>query len=68
MAGWLTHGKRKYESLDSTMRELLPPLDSAMMALLPLVDDDSIAYDSYMVRYWEKKKKKKKKKKNNCCR
>ncbi|EFA76168.1 formimidoyltransferase-cyclodeaminase [Heterostelium album PN500] len=28
MAGWMTYGKKKFEDLDSTMRELIPPLDN----------------------------------------
>ena len=48
MVGWLTYGKRKFETQDPVMRRLLPPLDAAMKGLLPLVDADTQAFDAYM--------------------
>ena len=48
MVGWMTYGKRKFESQDATMRRLIPPLDAAMKGLLPLIDRDTRAFDGYM--------------------
>jgi len=48
MVGWMTYGKRKWESLDSTMRRLIPPLHDAMKALIPMVDADTDAFNDYM--------------------
>jgi len=48
MVGWLTYGKRKFETEDPVMRRLLPPLHAAMEGLLPLVDADTQAFEAYM--------------------
>ncbi len=48
MVGWMTYGKRKFESQDATMRRLIPPLDEAMKSLLPMIDRDTRAFDGYM--------------------
>jgi glutamate formiminotransferase/formiminotetrahydrofolate cyclodeaminase len=48
MVGWMTYGKRKFESPDATMRRLIPPLDEAMKSLLPMIDRDTRAFDGYM--------------------
>jgi glutamate formiminotransferase/formiminotetrahydrofolate cyclodeaminase len=48
MVGWMTYGKRKFESQDETMRRLIPPLHEAMKALLPMIDRDTRAFDAYL--------------------
>lgn len=48
MVGWLTYGRRKYEHLDATVREHLPPLVDIQEALLRAVDADTEAYGDYM--------------------
>ncbi len=48
MVGWMTYGKRKFESEDAAMRRLIPPLDEAMKALLPMIDRDTRAFDAYI--------------------
>jgi len=48
MVGWMTFGNRKFENLDSTMRQLIPPLQKAMLELVPMVDADSSAFNEYM--------------------
>ncbi len=48
MAGWMTYGKRKFESQDAAMRRLIPPLHEAMKGLLPMIDRDTRAFDGYM--------------------
>jgi glutamate formiminotransferase/formiminotetrahydrofolate cyclodeaminase len=48
MVGWMTYGKRKFESQDAVMRRLIPPLDDAMKALLPMIDRDTRAFDAYL--------------------
>jgi glutamate formiminotransferase/formiminotetrahydrofolate cyclodeaminase len=50
MVGWMTFGKKKYEDLDSTMRTLIPPIYQVMNDLIPLVDEDTNAFNKYMVR------------------
>ncbi|XP_028836235.1 formimidoyltransferase-cyclodeaminase [Denticeps clupeoides] len=48
MVGQMTYGKRQFESLDCTMRRLIPPFHQAMNDLLVMVDTDSSAFNSYM--------------------
>jgi len=48
MVGWMTYGKRKFESQDPVMRRLIPPLHEAMKALLPMIDRDTRAFDAYL--------------------
>ena len=48
MVGWQTFGWRKYEALDSTMRELIRPLHDAMHEEIGLIDADTNAFDDYM--------------------
>lgn len=48
MVGWMTYGKRKFESQDAAMRRLIPPLHEAMKGLLPMIDRDTRAFDGYM--------------------
>jgi glutamate formiminotransferase / formiminotetrahydrofolate cyclodeaminase len=47
MAGKLTFGVRKFESVDHEMRENIPPLYKAYKALIPMIDADSQAYSDY---------------------
>ncbi len=47
MAGKLTYGVRKFESVDSEMRENLPTLHKAYKALIPMIDADSEAYSEF---------------------
>ncbi|EGC36019.1 hypothetical protein DICPUDRAFT_54842 [Dictyostelium purpureum] len=48
MTGWMTFGKKKFEALDSVMRELIPPLDKAMRDLIPYIDADTNAFNDYI--------------------
>lgn len=50
MVGLLTYGKRQWEPVDSTMRTLIPPLYSIVDEILPLIEADTEAFDSYVVR------------------
>lgn len=50
MVGLLTYGKRQWEPLDSTMRTLIPPMYSIVDEILPLIEADTEAFDSYVVR------------------
>lgn len=54
MVGLLTFGNRKFESLDSVMRQAIPPLHEATQKLLPLADQDSQAFSDYLVRREER--------------
>jgi glutamate formiminotransferase / formiminotetrahydrofolate cyclodeaminase len=47
MAGKLTYGVRKFESVDREMRENIPPLYKAYKALIPMIDADSEAYSDF---------------------
>ncbi|XP_030066464.1 formimidoyltransferase-cyclodeaminase isoform X3 [Microcaecilia unicolor] len=49
MVGLMTYGKRQFEFLDGTMRQLILPFHNAMTDLLTLVDADSNAFNNYMV-------------------
>jgi hypothetical protein len=49
MVGQMTYGKRQFESLDGTVRQLLPIVHRAMNNLLPFVDADTAAFKQYMV-------------------
>lgn len=48
MVGQLSYGKRQFESVDGTMRQLIPILHSAMNNFLPLTDADTAAFNQYM--------------------
>ena len=50
MVGWMTYGNRKFEALDSKMRELIPPLRHVMLDLIPMVDADTSAFTDFMVK------------------
>ena len=49
MVGKLTYGKKQWESLDTRMRSIIPPLHSAMLDILPMVDADTEAFNDNMV-------------------
>ncbi|CAL4066962.1 unnamed protein product, partial [Meganyctiphanes norvegica] len=48
MVGQMTYGKRQWESLDSTMRRLIPVLHNTAVDLIPTIDADTQAFNSYM--------------------
>ncbi|KAK7877786.1 hypothetical protein WMY93_031546 [Mugilogobius chulae] len=48
MVGQMSYGKRQFESLDSTMRRLIPPFHQNMRLFCELVDQDAHAFSSYM--------------------
>ncbi len=48
MVGWMTYGRRKFESLDGVMRQIVPPVHRAMKALIPMIDADTDAFNDYM--------------------
>ncbi|KAG7155995.1 Formimidoyltransferase-cyclodeaminase-like, partial [Homarus americanus] len=48
MVGQLTYGKRQWEALDSTMRQLIPPLHQTATSLIPAIDADTAAFNNYM--------------------
>ena len=48
--GLMSYGKREFESIDPQMRGVIPPLYETMEGLIPLIDSDSTAFSSYMVR------------------
>lgn len=50
MVGLMSYGKRQFEDLDPIMRKLIPPFHQAMEELVAMVDADSQAFNSYMVR------------------
>ncbi len=48
MVAKLTYGVRKFETLDSKMRELIPPLHDVSNALIPMIDADTNAFIDYV--------------------
>ncbi len=48
MVGWMTYGKRKFESKDAVIRTLIPPLHQTMLELIPMIDADTAAFNEYM--------------------
>jgi len=48
MVAKLTYGVRKFEHLDSEMREIIPPLHFASQDLIPMIDADTNAFNDYM--------------------
>jgi len=48
MVGWMTYGKRRWDTQDATMRRLIPPLHDAMKRLIPTIDADTDAFEGYM--------------------
>ena len=49
MAAYLTYGNRKYESLDKQIREVLPEFYKIQNELMKLIDQDALAFNSYVV-------------------
>lgn len=49
MVGQMTYGKRQFETLDETIRQLLPTLHDAMINSIPMIDADTDAFNDYMV-------------------
>jgi glutamate formiminotransferase/formiminotetrahydrofolate cyclodeaminase len=48
MVGKLTYGVRKFEDVDSRMRENIPPLHDAVTRLIPMIDADTMAFNDFM--------------------
>ncbi|XP_046652431.1 formimidoyltransferase-cyclodeaminase-like [Daphnia pulicaria] len=48
MVGQMTYGKRQFEDVDETIRQLLPPLYNAMIHSVPMIDADTDAFNDYM--------------------
>lgn len=48
MMGWMSYGTKKFEHLDSIMRQNIPPLHENMMKLIPMIDADTNAFNDYM--------------------
>jgi glutamate formiminotransferase/formiminotetrahydrofolate cyclodeaminase len=48
MVAKLTYGVRKFEHLDSQMREIIPPLHFAAQDLIPMIDADTNAFNDFM--------------------
>lgn len=51
MASYLTYGNRKFEKFDSEIRQVLPPFYDTYNELMKLIDQDAIAFNSYVVRF-----------------
>jgi glutamate formiminotransferase/formiminotetrahydrofolate cyclodeaminase len=49
MMGWMSYGSKKFEHLDSKMRQFIPPLHFAMKELISMIDADTNAFNDYMV-------------------
>ncbi|XP_024208139.2 formimidoyltransferase-cyclodeaminase isoform X1 [Pan troglodytes] len=48
MVGLMTYGRRQFQSLDTTMRRLIPPFREASAKLTTLVDADAEAFAAYL--------------------
>jgi glutamate formiminotransferase/formiminotetrahydrofolate cyclodeaminase len=48
MVGLLSHGRRKFESVEGVMRKHVPPVYEAMQRLVPMIDADTEAFGDYM--------------------
>ncbi|XP_039267611.2 formimidoyltransferase-cyclodeaminase-like [Styela clava] len=48
MAGFMTYGKRQWESQDDLMRKNIPSIYNIMSELIPMIDQDAKAFDGYM--------------------
>lgn len=48
MVAKLTFGVRKYEHLDSKMREIIPNLDKTFRELIPKIDEDTNSFNDYI--------------------
>ena len=49
MVGKLTYGRRQWESLDKDMRRLIPTVDDVSRKMIAIVDEDTSAFNDYMV-------------------
>lgn len=49
MSSYLTYGNRKFEKFDPQIREVLPVFHNAYNELMDLIDQDAIAFNSYVV-------------------
>lgn len=50
MVGKMTYGKRQWEHLDAEMRQLIPAFHNVVEGLVTAIDDDTEAFNDYMVR------------------
>jgi len=48
MVGWMSYGRRQFESIDEVMRQNIPPVYQTMKGLIPLIDADTDAFNDYM--------------------
>jgi len=48
MVAKLTFGVRKFEHLDSKMREIIPNLDKSFRELIPKIDEDTNSFNDYI--------------------
>ncbi len=48
MVAKLTYGVRKFEHLDSQIREIIPPLHFASLDLIPMIEADKNAFNEYV--------------------
>jgi glutamate formiminotransferase/formiminotetrahydrofolate cyclodeaminase len=48
MTAKLTYGVRKFEDVDSHMRQAIPVLHETCMQLIPMIDADTMAYNEFM--------------------
>ena len=48
MVGQLTYGKRQWETLDGTMRRLIPAVDTISREMISMIDDDTDAFNDFM--------------------
>ena len=47
MAGQLSYGKKKWESIEAVIRKNLPIAHEATTSLIPLIDRDTDAFNSF---------------------
>ncbi|MCX6148229.1 MAG: glutamate formimidoyltransferase [Candidatus Kapabacteria bacterium] len=48
MVAWLTYGVRKFEHLDSELRQIIPNLEATTQKLIPMIDADTNAFNDYL--------------------
>ena len=48
MVSKLTYGVRRFEHLDDTFREAIPPLHQTTLKLIPMIDADTYAFNDYI--------------------
>ena len=51
MVGQMTYGKRQWEELDGDMRKLIPVVTSSADEMIKMIDDDTDAFNDYMVSF-----------------